>query len=196
MQIKKDALVSCPIDTVWALLADVSSVAECIPGFELKDEIEPDVYNGLFTIRVGPIVARLEGQGSLKIDHATRSGTVEGKGTDRRGGSRAQGKLTYCVSEVPQGTSIGVVADITLSGPLAQVGLTGIINDIADRLANQFVSEVERRLSSAEPVEGELNPVDESKPANKEFNVGNAVVSGIAGRVQRLVKKPFVKSDK
>jgi carbon-monoxide dehydrogenase small subunit len=187
MQIKKDTLVGCPVDTVWEFLADVSSVSDCIPGFELKDEIEPGVYNGVFTIRVGPIVAKLEGQGSLKIDHSSRSGAVEGKGVDRRGGSRAQAVLTYSVSAVPQGTSITVVADITLSGPLAQVGRTGIINDIADRLTNQFVAEVERRLSMAGPNEDGSNVGNQAGPSNKEFNVGNAVVSGIAGRVQRFV---------
>jgi len=194
MQIKKNTLVSCPVDTVWELLADVSSVAECIPGFELKEEIEPGVYDGVFTVRVGPIVAKLEGRGHLEIDHAARSGVVEGKGVDRRGGSRAQATLTYCVSAVPQGTSIGVVADVALSGPLAQVGRTGIIDDIADRLTNQFVIEVERRLSRAETIEGGGNA--DNEPVNKEFNAGKAVVSGIAGRVQRLVAKPFVKSHK
>jgi hypothetical protein len=84
-----------------------------------------------------------------------------------------------------------VVADITLSGPLAQVGRTGILNDIADRLANQFVGEVERRLTTTAET-GESGRT----AANKEFNAGNAVVSGIAGRVQRLVAKPFVKSNK
>jgi carbon-monoxide dehydrogenase small subunit len=180
-------------------------VAECIPGFELGDEIEPGVYKGAFTIRVGPILSKLEGQGTLKTNPKTRTGTVEGKGVDRRGGSRATARLDYSVLAAPEGSKIGVVADITLSGPLAQVGRTGIINDIADRLTEQFVAEVERRLTAgaapsaarsgpADMPAGAAGPAAPAEPAKKEFDVGNAVVSGLLGRVRRFFARLFGRS--
>lgn len=200
MQISKEFVVRRPPEQVWALLSEPTEVAGCIPGFELKQELSAGVYAGQFTIRVGPMTARLEGQGTLQTDDAARTGSVEGKGVDRRGGSQASAKLHYGVEPAPDGATIKVVADVVLSGPLAQVGRTGIIEDIADRLTDDFVKQLEARL--AEPSAGET-PAKEAaageaqageaqagEPQAKaatpqEFDVGNALWAGLRRRLCR-----------
>lgn len=47
-----------------------------------------------------------------------------------------------------QGTGIEVQADVILSGPLAQVGRTGIIEDVARALTSQFAANLEARLGA------------------------------------------------
>ncbi|WP_347312090.1 CoxG family protein [Defluviimonas sp. SAOS-178_SWC] len=162
MKIEKKFQVRASPDQVWPLLSDVSAVAECIPGFELKEEVSPGVYDGQFKLRVGPMSATLAGQGMLNLDEQKRIGLVEGKGVDRRGGSRATGKLQYAIAPVSGGTQVSIDADVQLSGPLAQVGRTGIVQDIADQLTAQFAANLEERLNSGAGSTGDASPVGDA----------------------------------
>lgn len=51
------------------------------------------------------------------------------------------------------GTQVEVEADITLSGPLAQFGRTGILNDVARELTVQFAANLEAKLADAAATE-------------------------------------------
>lgn len=210
MQISKQVFIARPPDQVWEFLSDVPAVADCVPGFELKEEVEPGVYKGMFTVKVGPVTARLEGQGRLETDPEARKGSVEGKGVDRRGGSRATAKLQYGVTSADGGSSIDVLADVTLSGPLAQVGRTGIIEDIADRLTQEFVTELERRLSAAgeapaageaageaaavapdEATSGSAKAEPPAPAVERSFDAGGALWSSLRGRLLSWLRRLF-----
>ena len=65
---------------------------------------------------------RFEGEASVVADRASHSGRVEGKGVDKRGGSRSRLLLDYRLTEVERQTRVDLSADVTLSGPIAQFG--------------------------------------------------------------------------
>lgn len=207
MKLSKSFCVDGSPDNVWALLSDVKAVAECVPGFELKDEIAPGVYDGQFKVRVGPITAKLAGQGTLELDEENRLGRVEGKGVDRRGGSRVSGVLDYRVSPADRGTEISIDSEIQLSGPLAQVGRTGIIQGIADQLTEEFAANLECRLNSgtnqsvpdagvgAQVADNQDGAGQNARPGLEcpapvaEFNVGTAFWSSLWSAVVSIFRR-------
>lgn len=148
MEIKQSFTVARPLDVVWALFQDVPAVATCMPGAELTADKGGGAYAGKVGIRLGPFNAAFEGEAELTTDPATHSGRLEGRGTDKRGGSRSKLVMAYRMSEAAGGTKVDVDADVQLAGPIAQFGRTGIITETANVLIQQFVQNVEAKLAS------------------------------------------------
>ena len=148
MEIKQSFTVARPLSEVWALFQDVPTVAGCMPGAALTADKGDGVYEGKVSIKLGPFGASFEGEARVTPDPATHSGHAEGKGVDKRGGSRSRLTLDYQLTEVDGGTKVDVAADVQLAGPIAQFGRTGIINETAKVLIQQFVQNVEARLAA------------------------------------------------
>lgn len=151
MKIENEFTVSPPVDTVWAFFQDVPSVAECLPGAELTEDRGDGSYAGKVSVKLGPMAANFEGEATVTPDAETHTGVIDGKGADRRGGSRGQVKVQYRLEEADGGTRVSIDADVTLSGAAAQFGRTGLISEMSNRLISDFVSCVEGKLSAETP---------------------------------------------
>jgi carbon monoxide dehydrogenase subunit G len=187
-------------DEVWALLSDVRAVAQCVPGLELLGEGPDGVYLGRFAVKVGPVSAKVEGEGRLAQDDGRRSATIEGKGVDKRGGSRVKGLMRYAVVPDGAGSAIEIKADMTLSGPLAQVGRTAIIEDVARALTREFSAKLEERLASRgdarqSAVAGVAPAAAGASPAAREFNAGRAMSRAYWIRIVGWIRRLFGRSD-
>ena len=156
MKVSQEFLVPRTPDVVWDFFQDVPSVAQCLPGAELTGQNEDDDYIGQLSSKMGPMTATFEGTAKVTFDEASRSAVIEGKGVDKRGGSRGQVKVVCTVAEEDLGTKVIVDADITLSGPAAQFGRTGLINEMSKRLIVDFVSCLEAKLEAETPEEAEV----------------------------------------
>ncbi len=148
MEIKQSFTVARPLPEVWALFQDVPVVAGCMPGAELLADRGNGLYHGRVSIKLGPFGASFEGEAQVTPDPATHSGHVEGKGTDKRGGSRSKLTMDYRLAEASGGTKVDVDADIQLVGPIAQFGRTGIVTETANVLIRQFVQNVEAKVAA------------------------------------------------
>lgn len=186
MEVKQSVKIARPPEDVWAFLSNVPAVAECVPGLQLHEERDDGTYRGSFAIKVGPLSTKLEGEGALARDDAGRSASVEGKGVDKRGGSRAKGIMRYSVDGDDEGSVIDVSAEFTLSGPLAQIGRTSIINDVAQTLTTQFAENLEQRLANTAPVSDE--EADKASGTG-QFDAGKALKSAVWNRVTKTVKR-------
>jgi carbon monoxide dehydrogenase subunit G len=136
------------IDQVWALFEDVPELARCLPGAELTEEKGGGVYAGKVGTKLGPMTATFEGEATVTSDESSRSGSVKGKGMDKRGGSVGQVKMDYSMAATDEGTQITVDADVILSGAAAQFGRTGLIKEMSSRLISEFVACVEAKLAA------------------------------------------------
>lgn len=148
MEIKQSFTVARPLAEVWALFQDVPVIAGCMPGAELTEDKGNGAYAGRVGIRLGPFNASFEGEARLAADAARHSGHLEGRGTDKRGGSRSKLILDYRLTDTGGGTRVDVDADMQLAGPIAQFGRTGIITETANVLIQQFVQNVEATLTA------------------------------------------------
>lgn len=152
MKISQSFAVEKSRDAVWALFQDVPALANCMPGATLTEDKGEGVYSGKVAIKLGPFTASFEGEAKHSPDPESHSGHVDGKGIDKRGGSRTRMSMDYSLDGNSSRTEVTVDADVQLSGPIAQFGRIGVIEETANLLIGQFVDNIEKTLaSSAEP---------------------------------------------
>lgn len=149
MKVGQQFRVARPPAEVWAFFQDVPAVARCMPGAELTEDKGDGFYAGKVKVRLGPFGANFEGEAKVTTDPAAHSGHVEGKGVDRRGGSRTRMVMDYRLQSVGGGTEVTVDADVTLAGAIAQFGRTSLIQETANILVQDFVAALEAQLASA-----------------------------------------------
>jgi carbon monoxide dehydrogenase subunit G len=191
MRIEQEVRVPQPADAVWRFLTDVPAVVSCIPGAELGESLGNDTYRGAFRLKVGAISARIEGEGRVLRDDATRSGSIEGKGVDRRGGSRVSTTMSYVVKDAPEGSVVSIAAELTLAGQLSQIGRTGLIEDVAKRLTEEFSEALAARLAATAPTDTQQGrapasqqPIARAPATPTSFDAGRAIRSSLWRRVR------------
>lgn len=149
MKIEHEFTVERPVPEVWEFFQDVPAVADCLPGAELREDKGDNTYSGVVSVKLGPMTASFEGEATIAPDPEARSAHISGKGVDKRGGSRGQVAVDYALAEADgTGTKVSIDADVTLSGPAAQFGRTGLINEISKRLIGDFVDCLEGKLGA------------------------------------------------
>jgi carbon monoxide dehydrogenase subunit G len=148
LKITHEFEVARPASIVWEFFQNVVEVAQCLPGAELLSDEGDGLYKGRVSVKLGAMSATFDGSAKVTADPATHTGTIDGKGSDNRGGSRGSAKVTYRL--VPDGgtTKVIVDADVTLSGAAARFGRSGIITEMNNRLIGEFVACVEAKLAA------------------------------------------------
>jgi uncharacterized protein len=178
MEIRQNFVVSQPLPVVWALFHDVPSVAACLPGAEYLGTKDDGSIGGKVSAKVGPFQASFEGEAKVKYDEDAKKVEFEGKGVDRKGASR--GKMSMLCTLAPEGnaTRVDVLANVQLSGTIAQFGRTGLIAEIANQLVGEFVRNAETELGarSAAVAEADNVQADSSTRSVAQFSPGSGVV--------------------
>jgi carbon monoxide dehydrogenase subunit G len=149
VKISQQFTVARPLTDVWAFFQDVPAVARCMPGAELTEDKGGGLYAGKVKVRLGPFGANFEGEAKVSPDPASHSGHVEGKGVDKRGGSRSRMVMDYRLAPADGGTEVTVDADVTLAGAIAQFGRTSLMQETANILVRDFASALEAQLAPA-----------------------------------------------
>lgn len=124
MQIAERFEVDAPASRTWAVLRDPESIAACFPGVEVTERSDP-TYTGRMTVRFGPTVATFTGRAEIQVDEQGRSGTIEARGQDRHGSSRATASATVRLLEDGDTSIVEVTGAIDVAGPLASFAESG-----------------------------------------------------------------------
>lgn len=144
--LEKRLEVGFSADQVWEKIADVRSVAACIPGAEITS-VEGENLSGRMNVALGPMKVSFNGDGSFTLDHEARKGKLLGAGKDSGSGSAASGEVDWSVEPLTDTSSVIVVGlSWRLSGRLAQFSRGGLVLDIINRLASVFVENLEASL--------------------------------------------------
>ena len=149
MKISHEFTVSRPMQTVWDFFQDVPEVAQCLPGAQLTTVNDDGTFAGRVAVKLGPMSATFDGKAAVSADPETHTGSIDGSGADRRGGSRGQVKVAYALIPDAAGTKVSIDADVVLSGAAAQFGRGGLVQEMSNRLIGQFVCA--SRASSPRP---------------------------------------------
>ena len=100
VQLEKSYPIDAPIGSAWELLQDIKSVAECMPGAAITEQIDDSNFKGTVKVKLGPTTASFKGDIEIKgLDAASRQLQRYGKGTDVRGTSSAAMDLTATLTE-------------------------------------------------------------------------------------------------
>ncbi|HEY6631385.1 MAG TPA: SRPBCC family protein [Rhizobiaceae bacterium] len=154
MQIKQSVLINRPREEVWLLFQDIPTIARCMPGAELTRDDGDGAYAGVVSIKLGPFKAVFEGEVKHVPDPAAFCGKAEGRGVDKKGGSRSRMTMNYALADKDGATDLAIDAEVQLSGAVAQFGRPGMVTETAKLLIQQFVANVEVVLSGADAPDG------------------------------------------
>jgi carbon-monoxide dehydrogenase small subunit len=137
-------------EAVWALMADAQRLARCLPGMALDEVGAGGVVKGRFEVRIGPVAARFAGEGRIAQFPEQFRQILTASGGDRGGGSRVSGSLECVLAQVEgrKATRVDVTMRYLLTGPLAQIGRSAIVRDLARRIGEAFAVNLDAELRS------------------------------------------------
>ena len=141
--------IALPADEVWPLLSEPALVASCIPGAELAPDQGDGLWRGSIRVKFGPTVAVFRGEAGLTFDHAARTCTIEGRGIDGRGASRALASGTVKVSG-KETTELAIDGSFTVSGPLETFANAGGVH-VARALLAEFSANIAKLVAERRP---------------------------------------------
>ncbi len=142
VSISEQTVIPSPPDKVWPLLRDPAVVASCIPGAELAPDSGDGVWRGSIRVKFGPTVAAFRGEAALNFDDATRTCTVQGRGIDQRGASRALASGKMAVSGDAE-TTLAIEGEFNITGPLEAFANAGGVH-VARALLAEFSANLAR----------------------------------------------------
>jgi carbon monoxide dehydrogenase subunit G len=137
--------IPSPADQVWPLLRDPALVASCIPGATLSPDQGDGMWRGSVRVKFGPTVAVFRGEASLAFDDSARTCTIEGRGIDGRGASRALASGTVTVSGAAT-TELAVDGSFSVSGPLETFANAGGVH-VARALLQEFSANMAKKVA-------------------------------------------------
>jgi carbon-monoxide dehydrogenase small subunit len=153
VRLSQSFVLEHPRGAVWALMSDPEAVARCMPGAGLDGPPQDGRIAGRIEVRLGPIVARFAGTGTVTQVPDDYRQVIEGHGADRRSGSRVAGSVDYRLSAVAgasggEATRVDVAIGYALTGMLAQIGRSGVARDLAQRIGEAFAQNIDARLGA------------------------------------------------
>ncbi|HEX3884101.1 MAG TPA: SRPBCC family protein [Stellaceae bacterium] len=146
ISLREEVTLPSPPDAVWPLLCDPAIVASCIPGAELTKSGDDGKYQGTMRVKFGPTVATFRGEARLAYDHAARRCTIDGRGIDGRGASRANAQGVV-VAEGDATTVLKVEGNFTVTGPLETFANAGGVH-IARAILAEFAENMGKLVAA------------------------------------------------
>ena len=146
MDLHHEFIVNVPIDKAWAILTDIELIAPCLPGAQLT-AAQGETYFGNVKVKVGPILAKFEGQASfIERDDVQHRAVLKGEGRDGSGKGNASALITASLVAVSENSSkCSVETDLTISGKIGQFG-RGALADVSDKILAQFVNNLNTKI--------------------------------------------------
>jgi carbon-monoxide dehydrogenase small subunit len=186
VRLSQSFMLEHPREAVWALMSDVEAVARCMPGAQLDAPPQDGKLKGRIEVRLGPVAARFAGEGTVTPYPSEYRQVVEGRGVDRKGGSRVSGSVDYRLSDTAgtaggAATRVDVVIGYALTGLLAQLGRSGLARDLAQRIGEAFAQSIDARLS---------HPPGLAAPEVR-LNAVSLILSAFAARLRALSARLF-----
>lgn len=177
-------IIPLPAAEVWPLLSDPAVVASCIPGAQLAPDQGDGLWRGTIRVKFGPTVAVFRGEASLAFDHAARQCTIEGRGIDGRGASRALASGVVKVTGEAV-TELAIDGSFTVSGPLetfANAGGVHVARALLAEFSGNMAKRVADRRAASAPVAAEA-PMPSSAPPSSPATTPPAAAELSGGRL-------------
>ncbi|CAN3128535.1 SRPBCC family protein [Mycobacterium sp. smrl_JER01] len=150
MQLVNEFTVDASLDATWAVLTDIPTVVECVPGAELIRHEGAD-YHAHVVVKVGPIAMTLAGKATLvSKDDTAREMVVHGAASDRKGNGSTAATVRLTAHDDFGRSTVVVRTDLELSGRIAQFG-KGAIVPVSNRIIGQFVDRLDAVIAGEVP---------------------------------------------
>ncbi len=156
--------VPASVPDTWTAFEDIESVAGCFPGAQVT-EVDGNDFKGTCKVKLGPIAMVYSGTGTfVEKDETAHKFVIDAKGKDKRGNGTAGALVTATLTDEGGSTRVDVHTDLAITGKPAQFG-RGVIEDISNKLLQQFVTCLQDRVGKEEEPEPAAVTVEEPAPA-------------------------------
>ncbi len=195
VSLSEQTTIPAPLDAVWPLLSDPALVAACIPGAQLAPDQGDGLWRGSVRVKFGPTVAVFRGEATLAFDHDAKRCTIEGRGIDQRGASRAlaNGVVTAAAGGDGAATLLAIEGGFSVTGPLETFANAGGVH-VARALLAEFSSNMARLV--AERGEGRLRGAAVEPHLAAEEAVGIEVAEHQVGVGDRRLRPAAAVADR
>ena len=141
VQLEKSFPLPASSDIAWTVLQDIERVAACMPGARITERIDEQNFKGTVAVRFGPASMSFRGEVELRrVDPATRTLRLIGKGTDATGSSAASMDLSARIDPGDgEGCTLVGNSEVSMSGKAATFG-GRMMNSVADQVLKQFAA--------------------------------------------------------
>ncbi len=162
--VSETTTIAAPIEEVWPLLSDPALVAACIPGATLAPDQSDGIWRGAIRVKFGPTVAQFRGEATLAYDHTAKTCSIEGKGIDQRGASRALASGAVKASPKGEQTELKVDGEFSVTGPLETFANAGGVH-VARALLGEFAANMAKMVTERQPQAAAAPAVAPDSPA-------------------------------
>lgn len=162
------------------LMLDAERVVPCMPGAELKEVVDDSTWKAAMGVKLGPVGMQfLVDVKLLERDDSSQRVTLGVSGRDTRGKGGAEGTVVSDLTALDGGgTRVHMDTDLRFSGQVAQLGRPGVVQDVSNKLVDQFAECIRAQLS-ATPEEAAAAVVQAQKPISGLSLAVAALVSSI-----------------
>ena len=148
MEMQGEQLIPLPQAATWEALNDPAVLKDCIPGCESVERVADNEYDVVLTAKVGPVSAKFKGKMTVTDADPPNAYTLVFEGQGGAAGF-AKGQATVALTPEAKSTRLAYTAKASIGGKLAQVGAR-LMDGVAKKLAEQFFTAFNRRVSGAE----------------------------------------------
>ena len=195
MEFEHEFDVSAPPDRVYAYLLDVNSVALCMPGAELSDQVDGDTYRGRVRIKVGAITVGYEGTATITArDPDRRTATLLFDAKERTGGGSARAAAAMTVEPTQSGSRVRLTTEVAVAGRVATFGRS-ILEDVSRRLVTQMADCIRHNLEREDAEAGDAESATAGAgspraPRGEAISLFRILGAVLRDRVRRLFRRP------
>lgn len=166
-----------------AVLLDAERVVPCMPGATLTEVVDETTWKATMAVKLGPVGMQfLIDVAMLDRDDEARSVRLGVSGRDTRGKGGAEGTVDSVLSARDDGgTRVEMETDLRFSGQVAQLGRPGVVQDVSNKLVDQFAECIKAQLSA--PPEVAAAAMEE---AGKPLSGFSLAIAALASAIRRL----------
>jgi len=151
MRIENTFQVPLSREQAWALLTDVSRVADCLPGARLTEAVDERTYRGELGVKLGPVSMTFLGEMCFtEMDPDAGHAVAKASAREARNRGSADASIDFVLVPVEDGTRVDIVTDLELAGQAAQYGRgAGVLKKISAFMIGRFAQCLHKRLVAA-----------------------------------------------
>ena len=166
-----------------ALLLDAERVVPCMPGATLTEVVDDTTWKAALGVKLGPVGMQfLVDVKMLDRNDEAHSVRLGVSGRDTRGKGGAEGTVDSVLSPAGAGgTRVEMTTDLHFSGQVAQLGRPGVVQDVSNKLVDQFAECIKAQLSASP--EAAASAVAEAQKPVSGFSLA---IAALMSAIRRL----------
>lgn len=172
-------------ENAWKTLIDIPSIASCLPGTELTEQVDENTYKGKVSVRLGPVALNFSGTATFEErDELAHTAKVTAQGSDSKGRGGANAVVAFRIEPTLTGSRVDIATNVDLSGSIVQYGRgAGMIQNVANQLISQFAKSLEKQINARQqmaPLSAETTVLETTNQAQSLAHSGTKPISGFS----------------